>query len=76
MKEVEVRSSEEAMDLLNMGLKRRRIAHTQLNAESSRSHSVLSMRLVQFHNDIPPTSLVQLLNCAQRQKYSKVFLFF
>lgn len=58
MKEVEVRSSEEAMDLLNMGLKRRRIAHTQLNAESSRSHSVLSMRLVQFHNDIPPTSLV------------------
>jgi hypothetical protein len=41
-----------------MGLKRRRIAHTQLNTESSRSHSVLSMRLVQFHNDIPPTSLV------------------
>jgi hypothetical protein len=43
-----------------MGLKRRRIAHTQLNTESSRSHSVLSMRLVQFHNDIPPTSLVGL----------------
>ena len=36
-----------------MGLKRRRIAHTQLNTESSRSHSVLSMRLVQYHNDIP-----------------------
>jgi hypothetical protein len=41
-----------------MGIKRRRIAHTQLNTESSRSHSVLSMRLVQFQNDIPPTSLV------------------
>jgi hypothetical protein len=41
-----------------MGLKRRRIAHTQLNTESSRSHSVLSMRLVQFHNDISLTSLV------------------
>lgn len=44
-----------------MGLKRRRIAHTQLNTESSRSHSVLSMRLVQFNNDIPPTSLVSLV---------------
>ena len=53
VKEIEVRSSDEAIELLNMGLKRRRIAHTQLNTESSRSHSVLSMRLVQYHNDIP-----------------------
>lgn len=60
VKEIEIRTSEEAIDLLNMGLKRRRIAHTQLNTESSRSHSVLSMRLVQFNNDIPPTSLVRL----------------
>ncbi|CAF2946028.1 unnamed protein product [Rotaria sp. Silwood2] len=59
VKEIEVRTSEEAIDLLNMGLKRRRIAHTQLNTESSRSHSVLSMRLVQFHNDIPITSLTK-----------------
>ncbi|CAF4600164.1 unnamed protein product [Rotaria sp. Silwood1] len=59
VKEIEVRTSEEAIDLLNMGLKRRRIAHTQLNTESSRSHSVLSMRLVRFHNDIPPTSLTK-----------------
>ena len=58
VKEIEVRSSDEAIELLNMGIKRRRIAHTQLNTESSRSHSVLSMRLVQFHNDIPLTSLV------------------
>ncbi|CAF4698028.1 unnamed protein product, partial [Rotaria socialis] len=59
VKEIEVRSSEEAIGLLNMGLKRRRIAHTQLNTESSRSHSVLSMRLVQYHNDIPMTSLTK-----------------
>ncbi|UJR38434.1 hypothetical protein I4U23_031102 [Adineta vaga] len=59
VKEIEIRSSEEAIELLNMGLKRRRIAHTQLNTESSRSHSVLSMRLVQFQNDIPPTSLTK-----------------
>ncbi|UJR07713.1 hypothetical protein I4U23_011998 [Adineta vaga] len=50
---------EVAIELLNMGLKRRRIAHTQLNTESSRSHSVLSMRLVQYHNDIPDTSLTK-----------------
>ncbi|CAF1093759.1 unnamed protein product [Adineta ricciae] len=59
VKEIEVRSSDEAIELLNMGLKRRRIAHTQLNTESSRSHSVLSMRLVQYHNDIPVTSLTK-----------------
>ncbi len=59
VKEIEVRSSEEAIELLNMGIKRRRIAHTQLNTESSRSHSVLSMRLVQYHNDIPLTSLTK-----------------
>ena len=55
---MEVRSSDEAIELLNMGLKRRRIAHTQLNAESSRSHSVLSMRVVQYSNEIPSNSLV------------------
>ncbi|CAF0842670.1 unnamed protein product [Didymodactylos carnosus] len=59
VKEIEVRSSEEAIELLNIGLKRRRIAHTQLNTESSRSHSVLSLRLVQFQADIPPTSLTR-----------------
>lgn len=59
VKEIEVRSSEEAIELLNTGLKRRRIAHTQLNTESSRSHSVLSMRLVQYHNDIPLSSLTK-----------------
>jgi 2-methylcitrate dehydratase PrpD len=31
IKEIEVRTSEEAIDLFNMGLKRRRIAHTHLN---------------------------------------------
>jgi len=59
VKEMEVRSSEEAIELLTMGLKRRRIAHTQLNTESSRSHSVLSMRLVQYSNEIPIDSLTK-----------------
>ena len=60
VKEIEVQSSEEAIELLNMALKRRRIAHTQLNTESSRSHSVLSMRLVHYSNEIPTNALVTL----------------
>ncbi|CAF1327642.1 unnamed protein product [Adineta ricciae] len=59
VKEIEIRSSQEAIKLLNMSFKRRRTAHTQLNTESSRPHSVLSMCLVQFENDIPPTSLTK-----------------
>ncbi|XP_049776573.1 kinesin-like protein KIF23 [Schistocerca cancellata] len=45
--EVEVKSTEEAFDLFYKGQKRKRMAHTSLNAESSRSHSVFTIRLVQ-----------------------------
>ncbi len=45
--EVEVKSAEEAFEMLYRGQKRRRVAHTQLNEESSRSHSVFTVRLVQ-----------------------------
>ena len=44
--EVEVKSTEEAYETLWKGQKRRRVAHTQLNAESSRSHSVFTIKLV------------------------------
>ncbi|KAF2360049.1 Kinesin-like protein Kif23 Arf6-interacting domain [Trinorchestia longiramus] len=45
--EVEVKSPEEALDLLSKGQKRRKVAHTSLNAESSRSHSIFTIRVVQ-----------------------------
>ncbi|XP_076439064.1 kinesin-like protein KIF23 [Babylonia areolata] len=45
--EVEVKSTEEAFEVLYKGQKRRKVAHTSLNAESSRSHSVFNVRLVQ-----------------------------
>lgn len=45
--EVEVKSPEEALDVLHAGQKRRRIAHTRLNCESSRSHSIFTIRVVQ-----------------------------
>ncbi|XP_043505581.1 kinesin-like protein KIF23 isoform X1 [Polistes fuscatus] len=45
--EVEVKSSEEAFEVFHRGQRKRRVAHTALNAESSRSHSTFTIRLVQ-----------------------------
>jgi kinesin family protein 23 len=45
--EVEVKSSEEAFEAFYKGQKRKRMAITILNSESSRSHSVFTIRLVQ-----------------------------
>lgn len=45
--EVEVKSAEEAFEVFQRGQRKRRVAHTALNAESSRSHSVFTVRLVQ-----------------------------
>lgn len=45
--EVEVKSVEEALNIFHTGQKRKRMGHTILNAESSRSHSVFTIRLVQ-----------------------------
>lgn len=49
--ETEVRSSDEAFDLFIKGTRRRRMAHTALNTESSRSHSVFNIRVVQAPTD-------------------------
>ncbi|XP_021341175.1 kinesin-like protein KIF23 isoform X4 [Mizuhopecten yessoensis] len=45
--EVECKSTQEALNILYRGQKRRKVAHTALNAESSRSHSIFNIRLVQ-----------------------------
>lgn len=45
--EMEVKSVEEALSAFHTGQKRKRMGHTILNAESSRSHSVFTIRLVQ-----------------------------
>ena len=45
--EVEVKSPAEALEALYKGQKRRKVAHTSLNAESSRSHSIFTIRIVQ-----------------------------
>ena len=48
--ELEVKSSEEALELMNRAQKRRVVAYTDLNSESSRSHSIITIRLVQTIN--------------------------
>lgn len=48
--EVEVKSAEEAFEVFNMGQMAKRMGHTQLNSESSRSHSIFNIRLAQFEN--------------------------
>ncbi|XP_066597445.1 kinesin-like protein KIF23 [Prorops nasuta] len=57
--EVEVKSSKEALQIFNYGQQRRRVAHTALNAESSRSHSVFTIRLVQAPLDSSGEKIVQ-----------------
>jgi kinesin family protein 23 len=58
--EVEIKSTEEAFEVLCRGQKKRRVAHTQLNQESSRSHSVFTIRLVQAPLDHSGKEVLQV----------------
>jgi kinesin family member 20 len=60
VQEVEVTSSAEAFEVFCRGMKRKTTAHTVLNAESSRSHAIFSIRLVQV-NYIVISSVVEYL---------------
>lgn len=57
--EIEIKSAEEAFDAFYLGLKRKRMAHTTLNAESSRSHSVFTIRLAQAPVDAMGEAVIQ-----------------
>uniref|UniRef100_A0A3Q2QUB4 Kinesin-like protein n=1 Tax=Fundulus heteroclitus TaxID=8078 RepID=A0A3Q2QUB4_FUNHE len=57
--EVEVKSTEEAFEVFWKGQKKRRIANTQLNRESSRSHSVFTVKLVQAPLDADGDYILQ-----------------
>ena len=46
--ELEIKNTEEAFTLFSMGQQRRKTAHTMLNTESSRSHCVFTIKLVQI----------------------------
>ncbi|XP_059927123.1 kinesin-like protein KIF23 isoform X8 [Gadus macrocephalus] len=57
--EVEVKSTEEAFEVFWKGQKKRRIANTQLNRESSRSHSVFIVKLAQAPLDADGDHILQ-----------------
>nr|XP_060611379.1 kinesin-like protein KIF23 [Anolis sagrei ordinatus] len=57
--EVEVKSTEEAFEVFWRGQKKRRIANTQLNRESSRSHSVFLIKLTQAPLDADGDNVLQ-----------------
>ncbi|XP_040198156.1 kinesin-like protein KIF23 isoform X10 [Rana temporaria] len=57
--EVEVKTTEEAFDVFWKGQKRRRIANTTLNRESSRSHSVFMIKLAQAPLDADGDNVLQ-----------------
>ncbi|KAF5907616.1 kinesin-like protein KIF23 isoform X3, partial [Clarias magur] len=57
--EVEVKSTEEAFEVFWRGQKKRRIANTQLNRESSRSHSVFIVKLAQAPLDADGDNVIQ-----------------
>lgn len=49
--EFEVKSAIEAFDLFNLGQRRKRMGNTVLNSDSSRSHSIFNIRLVQLEQE-------------------------
>ncbi|XP_054632516.1 kinesin-like protein KIF23 isoform X2 [Dunckerocampus dactyliophorus] len=57
--EVEVKSAEEAFQVFWRGQKRRKVANTRLNRESSRSHSVFIIKLAQAPLDADGDTILQ-----------------
>ncbi|XP_038562354.1 kinesin-like protein KIF23 isoform X5 [Micropterus salmoides] len=57
--EVEVKSAEEAFQVFWRGQKKRKVANTRLNRESSRSHSVLIIKLAQAPLDADGNNILQ-----------------
>lgn len=72
--ETEVKSADEAFDAWCRGQKRKRIAHTALNAESSRSHSIFNIRLVQAPLDAQGLDVLQDKNALVVSQLSLVDL--
>ncbi|XP_028286685.1 kinesin-like protein KIF23 isoform X1 [Parambassis ranga] len=57
--EVEVKSAEEAFQVFWRGQKKRKVANTRLNRESSRSHSVFIIKLAQAPLDADGNNILQ-----------------
>ncbi|XP_068210272.1 kinesin-like protein KIF23 isoform X2 [Palaemon carinicauda] len=72
--EVEVKSADDALELMHKGQKKRKIAYTRLNCESSRSHSIFSIRIVQAPLDENGEDIITDRNCITVSQLSLVDL--
>ncbi|XP_071535053.1 kinesin-like protein KIF23 isoform X2 [Panulirus ornatus] len=72
--EVEVKTPEDALEVLYKGQKRRKIAYTRLNCESSRSHSIFTIRVVQAPLDAQGEDVVTDKNAMTVSQLSLVDL--
>ena len=73
LQEVQVSSVEEAMLLLKLGLRHRHVASTRLNYQSSRSHTIFTIKLIKMVNtERPHKAMVN--RWAIRNAVSKVYL--
>ena len=70
MTELEIGSTEEALDILIRGLDNRGLACATLNAETSQSHSVINIRFVQASKD----NQVKVLKNIQKKFQSIIFI--
>ncbi|GLE04784.1 hypothetical protein PINS_up013763 [Pythium insidiosum] len=50
LRRVSIKSAAEAIELLQVGSRNRRMASTEMNRESSRSHAVFTLQLIQTHH--------------------------
>lgn len=57
--EIEIKSVNEALEAYQRGQKRKRMEQTALNEESSRSHSIFNIRLVQAPSDNIGENIIQ-----------------
>jgi kinesin family protein 23 len=67
--ECEVKSTEEAFELMNRAQRKRVVAYTDLNSESSRSHSIFTIRIVQSPVNMPVASGQQ-----QQQQQAPIYV--
>ncbi len=49
LREIKVASTEEALKLLQLGLRHRHIAGTRLNYQSSRSHAIFTIKIIRIN---------------------------
>ncbi|EGG22735.1 kinesin family member 12 [Cavenderia fasciculata] len=66
LKQMLAGSLEEAMEVVEQGLQARRVGDTKLNSASSRSHSVLTVKLVSYPGDRPRSEVhPSMIKCSR-----------